>query len=419
MNRSFTDNNLNLRKEGSVSHCGTSITTIMNSQFDKSFANEFSFSLPTKIIFGAGCVSKLPEVLAEYGIKYPLIITDKGIVNAGIAGKVEAMVPDYVLFSGVEANPKDENVKDATIEYKNGRNDGIIAVGGGSAIDCAKAVGVLAANNTLDIRPFEDRSLGVKPLPPLISIPTTAGTGSEVTFSSVITNTKGHYKMTIKNAFTAPTVALCDPELTLSVPPSVTASTGMDALTHAIEGYTATCSNSIADSVALYAMQIIYANLETAVNYGEDLEARSAMLMGSLLAGIAFSHSDVGSVHCIAEALGGKYDLAHGTCNAVILPYMMEYNKEYCVKRYAKCAEAFGLPVYGFTDEEKAKAAVEAVRELAQKVGLPKFSELGVNEKDFPALAMASYKNGSTPSNPRKMGVAEYTEVLKIMQGTK
>ena len=213
--------------------------------------------------------------------------------------------------------------------------------------------------------------------------------------------------MTIKSPYTAAKVAICDPLLTLSVPAHVTAATGVDALTHAIEAYTANCSEPVSDAVALYAIELIYENLVEAVNNGSNLEARSAMLMGSMLAG----HSDVASVHCVAESLGGVYDLPHGVCNAIFLPYVMEYNMTYCEEKYARVARAMGLSFQ--SPQEGAKLAVEAVKKLCKDVKLPPFRSLNVNTEEFDRIAEMSVKNISTESNPRPMTKEDYLVVLK------
>jgi len=381
------------------------------------FLSTFSFILPTRIVFGPGSIRSIGEELSLLGVKRPLIVTDAGVRAAGIPEKVLAQLPpgtENLLFDGVEANPKDINVAEGADRYRAFGADSIIAIGGGSPIDCAKSIGVLAANGAKDIKAFEGKNAKSNPLPPLICIPTTSGTGSELTFSSVITDTKNNYKMTVKNAFTAPKTAICDPELTLTVPAHLTAATGMDALTHAIEAFTATCSEPISDAVALYAIEIIYQNLLKTYKNGNDIEGRSRMLMGSMLAGIAFSHSDVASVHCIAESLGGMYDLGHGICNAIILPYMMEYNMDYCTEKYARVARAFGIvPDSG---KEGALAAVNAVKQLALDLRLPSFSSLNIDSKDFNKIASSSAKNISTESNPRPMREEDYLSVLKMAQ---
>lgn len=372
----------------------------------------FEFTLPTKILFGQGCVARLPEQLSLLGGKRPLVVTDRGVAQAGLLDRITGLLSgfDYAVYDGVEANPKDANVEEGARIARAHKADSLIALGGGSPIDCAKSIGVLLAHKADKIKAFEGKTAATLPQPPFITIPTTAGTGSELTFSSVITDTENHYKMTVKSPFTAAAAAICDPELTLSVPPAVTAATGVDALTHAIEAYTATCAEPIGDACALYAVELIYKNLVRAVEHGEDIEARSAMLMGSMLAGIAFSHSDVASVHCVAESLGGVYDLPHGVCNAVFLPYVMEYNAPYCPERYARVAAAMGFSFSG--SQQGCEFAVRAVKRLALDVKLPAFASL-VEDVDFERIADMSMQNISTASNPRPMAREDYLAVLK------
>ena len=379
--------------------------------------NPFEFTLPTKVIFGPGCVTQVVEEIHKVRGKKPLIITDPGIRKAGIDRIVTDLLEEagieYALFDGVEANPKDVNAEAGAKAAREAGADFLIAVGGGSPIDCAKAVGVLLAHDAQFIKPYEGKTAATLPNPPLITIPTTSGTGSELTFSSVITDTKNKYKMTVKSPYTAATTAICDPQLTISVPPAVTAATGVDALTHSIEGFTATCSEPIGDAAALYSIELISKSLVKAFKDGSDLEARSNMLMASMLGGISFSHSDVASVHCIAEALGSMYDLPHGTCNAIFLPYVMEYNMDYCVDRYARVAGALGLSYD--SNEEGAAKAVEYVKKLTVEVQLPSFASLDPDPKDFHALAEMAYHNGSNGSNPRPMEIEDYERLLDIV----
>ena len=376
--------------------------------------NPFEFTLPTKVIFGPGCVSQVAEEIKAIGGVKPLIITDPGIRKAGIDRIVTDLLDEagieYEIFDGVEANPKDVNAEAAAKAARSAGAEFLIAVGGGSPIDCAKAVGVLLAHDAEFIKPYEGKTAATLPNPPLITIPTTSGTGSELTFSSVITDTKNKYKMTVKSPYTAATTALCDPQLTISVPPAVTAATGVDALTHSIEGFTATCSEPIGDAAALYSIELISKSLVKAFKDGTDLEARSNMLMASMLGGISFSHSDVASVHCIAEALGSMYDLPHGTCNAIFLPFVMEYNMDYCIDRYARVAEAMGLTFE--MEKEGAAKAVEYVKQLTVDVDLPTFASLDPDPKDFRALAEMAYNNGSNGSNPRPMEIEDYETLL-------
>jgi len=379
--------------------------------------NNFSFELPTRIEYGMGVVQKLPEVLAEYDLKRVLLVTDPGVTAAGLLDPVgesleKAGIP-YAVFSAVDANPKDNNVEAGTAVARDFKANGLVAIGGGSPIDCAKAMAVTATHTGVP-RFFEQGRNIVGPVLPLVAVPTTAGTGSEVTFSSVITDSRENYKFSIRHTKIGPAVALVDPELTVSMPPALTAATGMDALTHAIEAFTATVSEPLADAVALYAVELICQSLRAAVENGRDLEARAGMLTGSLLAGIAFSHADVAAVHCIAEALGGLYDTPHGVCNAVVLPAMMRYNQDGCREKYARLALAMGQP--GEDAAQGAENAVAAVEQMARDVGLPDFASFGIDPDDFGLIAENSVKNGSNSSNPRPMAAADYLAVLKTLQ---
>jgi alcohol dehydrogenase len=378
----------------------------------------FSFELPTKIEYGIGAVERLAEIIQALNAESLLVVTDQGIRNSGLLERISNLLDagklGYQIFDNVEPNPKDYNVQEGAELAQRLNPDCLVTVGGGSPIDCAKAIAVLARQGGA-ARDYEGQNRIGADVLPLIAIPTTAGTGSEVTFSSVITDSHEKYKFSIKDPKIAPKVALVDPAMTLTMPPGLTAATGMDALTHAIEGFTANAAEPIADSAALYAIEMITAYLRTAVSDGKNMEARAGMLLGSVLAGIAFSHSDVAAVHCVAEALGGKYDAAHGVCNAVVLPAVMEYNLDYCADRYARIATAMGLPYD--TVEEGARQAVKAVQKLAADVHLPEFGSLGVQDKDFEELALNSFKNGSNIDNPRPMSEADYLNLFRLLSG--
>jgi alcohol dehydrogenase len=380
--------------------------------------NSFSFELPTKIEYGIGVVERLAEIIKALNAESLLVVTDKGIRNSGLLERISNLLDAnklaHNIFDNVEPNPKDYNVQEGAEMAKRLNPDCLVTVGGGSPIDCAKAIAVVARQGGAARDYVGPDKIGGDVLP-LIAIPTTAGTGSEVTFSSVITDSKEKYKFSIKDSKMAPKVALVDPEMTLTMPPGLTAATGMDALTHAIEGFTANAAEPIADSAALYAIELITAYLRAAVSDGSNLEARAGMLLGSVLAGIAFSHSDVAAVHCVAEALGGKYDAAHGVCNAVVLPAVMEYNLDYCKDRYARIAAAMGLSYENV--EEGARQAVKAVQKLASDVRLPEFGSLGVQEKDFEELALNSFKNGSNIDNPRPMTEEDYLNLFRVLSG--
>jgi alcohol dehydrogenase len=380
--------------------------------------NSFSFELPTRIEYGVGAAAGLADIIKALNAESILVVTDKGIGDSGllepISNLLDAGNVAWKVFDNVEPNPKDYNVQEGAEVAKQLEPGCLLAIGGGSPIDCAKAIAVVARQGGA-VRDYEGpHKIGADVLP-LIAIPTTAGTGSEVTFSSVITDSHEKYKFSIKDPKIAPKVALVDPEMTLTMPADLTAATGMDALTHAVEGFSANVSEPLADSAALYAIEIINTYLRSAVSDGNNLEARAGMLLGSLLAGIAFSHSDVAAVHCVAEALGGKYDAAHGVCNAVVLPAVMEYNLEYCKDKYARIAAAMGLS-YDNVDAG-ARQAVKAVQKLASDVHLPEFGSLGVQEKDFEELALNSFKNGSNIDNPRPMTKEDYLNLFRILSG--
>lgn len=371
--------------------------------------NYFEFVLPTKIRYGAGMLKVLGEELRLLSAKKVMLITDRGLVKAGMAKRVTDIIEKeglkFTIYDEIEANPKDYNVEACAEKARSESIDTIVAFGGGSPIDAAKAVTVLARQGG-KVRDYQGKGKIKNDCLPLITIPTTAGTGSEVTFSSVITDTKKKFKFTIKSTAIAARTAIIDPELTLTVPPMITAATGIDALTHAIEGYTANCTEPIAEAVGLYAVEYIAPNIAEAVRNGSNIEARDKMMMGSLLAGLSFSHADVASVHCMAEALGSIYDAPHGMCNAILLPYVMEYNLPAVEYKYARIARAMGIEEKD--DHAAAVKGIEYIKILSKEIGLPGIKSLNVNTEDFELLAEMSVKNGSNDSNPRKITKDEY-----------
>lgn len=375
----------------------------------------FSFSLPTRIEYGKGSIEKLPQFLKEFNVKKPLFITGSGSTRKVLLPKATVYLDragiKYAVFNKVEANPKDYNVEEAAKFAIENKTDGIIALGGGSPIDAAKAASaIISYGGTLKDYYGKGRVKG--PVQPFIVIPTTAGSGSEVTFSSVITDTSETFKKTVKSEYFGPKVALLDPDLLVSLPAGTTAATGIDALTHAIEAYSCTVSEPISDSCALYAIELISENIREAVFNPSNMDARSGMLIGSTLAGIAFSHSDVASVHCMAEAMGSLYDAAHGVCNAILLPYVMEYSMDYAVAQYARIGRVMGSKAAD--DKKAAKDAVEIVKQMVKDIKLPTLKDIGIKEKDIDKLAEMSEENGSTPSNPRPMTKKEYVELFNI-----
>lgn len=376
--------------------------------------NSFDFLLPTKIRYGAGMLRVLGEELRLLQAKKVMIITDKGLVKAGMIKKVTDIIEkegiSYIIYDEIEANPKDHNVEACAEKAREASVDTVVAFGGGSPIDAAKAVIVLVRQGG-KVREYQGKGKIKDDCLPLITIPTTAGTGSEVTFSSVITDTKEKFKFTIKSTAIAAKTAIIDPELTLTVPPMVTAATGIDALTHAIEGYTANCTEPIAEAVGLYAVEYISQNIVEAVKNGRNMEARDKMMMGSLMGGLSFSHADVASVHCMAEALGSIYDAPHGMCNAILLPYVMEFSLPAAEYKYARIARAMGIEEKD--DHAAAIKGIEHIKQLSKEVGLPGIRSLNINTDDFELLAEMSVKNGSNDSNPRKISKDEYKALFK------
>ncbi|MQL50716.1 iron-containing alcohol dehydrogenase [Desulfofundulus thermobenzoicus] len=378
--------------------------------------NSFTFQLPTRVEFGLGVSQKIGDEAVNLGGECALIVTDPGVIKAGIIDQVTSSLKQtdisYSIFSDIEPNPRDTSVeKGAEIARKSGA-DLLVAVGGGSAIDTAKGIGVLLTHGGA-IQYYEGLGKVSRPITPLIAIPTTAGTGSEVTFWAVITDTERRFKMSVGSPLIAPKVALVDPEVTKSLPPLLTASTGMDALTHAIEAYTATLANPVTDGLALYAIELISSHIRQATFNGYDLTARSGMLLGSLIAGMAFGNSDVAAVHCMAEAVGGLYDIPHGIANAILLPHVMEYNASSCGEKYARIASVMGVDTSGLGQEESARKAVAAVMQLTQDLKLPTLKEVGVKEGDLPELARRAAANVSVESNPRKVTFEDFLKIFR------
>jgi alcohol dehydrogenase len=281
-----------------------------------------------------------------------------------------------------------------------------------AADSAAKAAAALATNGGTPQDWLAPRPLDRDPLP-LVAVPTTAGTGSEVTRSAVITDPARKLKLSLRDPRLAPRLALLDPELTVSVPPHVTAATGMDVLTHAVEAYTGRKATPVTDGLALHAVRLVAAHLEAAVRDGGDRVARTGMLMASLVAGMAFGNSDVAAVHCLAEALGGRYDTPHGVANAVFLPVVFAHTKPAAPARHADIAAALGLPVAGLAPGEAAARAAGALADLARAVGIPRLAELpGVAPADFPAIAAAAAANVSNPSTAREIDASGYEALL-------
>jgi alcohol dehydrogenase len=397
---------------------GTVLTNENLRNIGGDFCMEFQFGIPSQAIFGERSIQKLPEVLEQFDAKKVLLVYDSGVNAAGIVDSIrnqlKATQVNIVIFDKVLPNPPDTIVEEGAELAKKEQVDTIVAVGGGSTIDCAKAINILLTNPG-PIHQYDGLNLVKKPTKPLIAIPTTAGTGSEVTAFTVITDTAGLKKMVIGGQHCGATIALLDPELTVGLPPAITAATGMDALTHAIEAYVSKAASIPSDVNALKAIELIFNSLEEAYKNGANKEARTNMLLGSMLAGYAFNSAVLGLVHAIAHPLSVHCGLAHGIANACCLPYVMEFNAEaeHVAKRYKDIAVAMGLNIEGLSVKEAAQAAIEAVKTLAKTIDIPTLSESGVARDQFERLAEDTLKEIAILFNPRE---ATKEDVLRILE---
>ena len=377
----------------------------------------FSFHLPTRIEVGVGLIQSVGMLTREITSgENAFVVTDPGVKKTGLTAQVIASLQEKgfrcQIFDQAQPNPKDKDCEAGGLEARGFGAEVIVAVGGGSVLDSAKAIALLQTHDG-PLRAFEGKGKVSRAVTPIVAVPTTAGTGSEVTRSAVITDTERKFKMTVKDLRLAPRAAVVDPETTYLLPSELTASTGMDALVHAIEAYTCRLANPISDALALAAMEKLFPALPLAVRDGTNREARGALIVGSLLAGMAFSHADVAAVHCMAEALGGLYDTPHGVANSMFLPTVTAYNAQADPERHAWAALACGLPVSGLTSTEAASLLVDRLAQLAAEINIPKFSSLGyINPEDLERLAEASAQNGSTPSNCRQIEKSDYLKLF-------
>lgn len=372
--------------------------------------------------FGPGARKVLPEVVERLGKKKALVVTDKGLVKFGVAGMVTEVLDKagiaYEVFSEVKPNPTVTNVKDGIEAFRKAGADFIIAIGGGSSMDTAKGIGIVINNPEFsDIVSLEGCAPTKNKSVPIVALPTTAGTAAETTINYVIIDEEKKKKMVCVDPNDIPAVAIIDAELMYSLPKSLTAATGMDALTHAIEGYITKGAWDMSDMFEIEAIRMIHRNLQKAVDEPSNAEARNGMAVAQYIAGMAFSNVGLGLVHGMAHPMGSLFDVPHGVANALLLPTVMEFNMPACMDKYPRIAEAMGVDITGMTPEEASKAAVEAVRQLALNVGIPQhLSELGITEADIPALAEQAIADVCTPGNPREVTLddikALYTKVL-------
>ncbi len=357
--------------------------------------------------FGPGAREVLPKEIARLGFKKAFVATDKDLIKFGVADKVLKVLADagipYEVFSDIKPNPTTANVKAGVAAFAASGADFIIALGGGSSMDTAKAVGIITNNPEFaDVVSLEGVADTKKKSVPIIALPTTAGTAAEVTINYVITDEANEKKMVCVDPNDIPVMAIVDAELMYTLPKSLTAATGMDALTHAIEGLITKGAWEMSDMFELKAIEMIARYLETAVNEPQNAEARNGMAVAQYIAGMAFSNVGLGVVHGMAHPMGAIFDIPHGVANALLLPTVMEFNMPAAVDKYVQIAKAMDVYSAGMSKEEAAQAAVDAVRALAIRVGIPQhLTELGINEGDLDRLATAAAADVCTPGNPR------------------
>ena len=359
--------------------------------------------------FGPGARKQLPAEMRRLGLKKAFVATDKDLIRFGVADKVldvlrEAGIP-FEVFSEIKPNPTVSNVKAGVAAFAASGADMIVAIGGGSSMDTAKAIGIITNNPEFaDVVSLEGVADTKKKSVPIIALPTTAGTAAEVTINYVITDEENQKKMVCVDPNDIPVVALVDAELMYSLPKGLTAATGMDALTHAIEGLITKGAWEMSDMFEIKAIEMINRYLETAVNEPDNAEARNGMAVAQYIAGMAFSNVGLGVVHGMAHPLGAIFDIPHGVANALLLPSIMAFNAPAALDKYVDIAKAMGVYQAGMTREEAADAAVKAVQDLAIRVGIPQhLSELGIKESDLERLSKAAFEDVCTPGNPREV----------------
>ncbi|WCN39372.1 iron-containing alcohol dehydrogenase [Aneurinibacillus uraniidurans] len=377
----------------------------------------FGFYMPAVNLMGIGAAREIGGRMKSYGKKKALIVTDAGLHQFGVADQIAAYVEEAglsaAIFPGAEPNPTDHNVEAGLAVYEQEQCDCIISLGGGSSHDCAKGIGLVAANGGR-IHDYEGVDRSDKPMVTLLAINTTSGTASEMTRFCIITDSSRHVKMAIVDKHVTPTVSINDPLLTVKKPAGLTAATGMDALTHAVEAYVSTGATPITDACALQAIRLISRNLRQAVANGEDLVARENMSYAQFLAGMAFNNASLGYVHAIAHQFGGIYNLPHGVCNAILLPHVERFNLIAKADRFADIAEALGENIEGLPLREAAEKALDAIVALSADVGIPSgFRELGAKEEDIELLAVNAMNDACALTNPRKASLEEIKDIIR------
>lgn len=372
-----------------------------------------------EFLFGAGAIDLAGQYAKNLGGRKVLLVTDSGVGRSGWATRVTDSLADmeipYVVFDAVTENPKASEVMEGSGVYEREGCNMIVAVGGGSPMDCAKGIGIVASNRQ-NIIEFEGVDMVHSPIPPLVCIPTTAGSSADVSQFCIIADPERRTKMAIVSKAVVPDAALIDPQTLTTMPPHGVACTGMDALTHAIEAYVSTANSPITDLHALEAIRLISAHLVEAVKNPLALEHQGPMMLASLEAGLAFSNAILGAVHAMAHSLGGYLDLPHGECNAILLPVIVSYNYEACPERFDRVAEAMGLNLRGFDAVKRSAMLVQKIAELRDQVGIsPTIGHLGVKRSDVTHLADFALRDACMATNPRRL---ERIDVEAIYEST-
>ncbi|MDN4525918.1 iron-containing alcohol dehydrogenase [Fictibacillus fluitans] len=377
---------------------------------------DFNFQVPTRVRTERGLAKKIGEFFQLLGYQKVFLVTDKGVRNAGILQAIESSLHEssilFEVYDEVIANPSCANVMVGVKKLKDFDPDSVLAVGGGSSIDAAKGIAVMAKNSG-EIIDYE----GVGKIPheglPLIAVPTTSGTGSEVTSSTIVT-TNSHFKAAIISPFLYPKYAILDAEITVGLPMEITAATGMDALTHAIESYTSKTSNPASAALAIYAIGMIKDNIEKAYFVGTDIESRENMLVASMLAGAAFSQSRLGNVHAISHTFSGVFNVPHGIANATLLPFVMKFNLPACPEKMADIAKALGEKTDGMPVKEAAELAIQAIIKLNDALNIPSnIKDLNVSLDELPKLVEDSMRSGNVLINPRLTSSKDIEEIIE------
>lgn len=376
-----------------------------------------TFFIPSVNMIGSGCLDQAAKTLKQQGLRQALIVTDKVLNNIGVVAQVQQLLAaqqiESCVYDGTHPNPTTLNVKQGLALLQEHQCDCVISLGGGSPHDCAKGIALLATNGG-DIKDYEGVDHSAKPQLPMIAINTTAGTASEMTRFCIITDEARHIKMAIVDKHVTPILSVNDPHLMAGMPKGLTAATGMDALTHAIEAYVSSAANPITDACALKAVTMIAESLRDAVADGSNMQARENMAYAQFLAGMAFNNASLGYVHAMAHQLGGFYDLPHGVCNAVLLPHVQEFNASVCASRLKDIAAAMGLDVSYLNDQQGAAACIAAIRLLAQDVGIPAgLRDLQVKEQDLDTLATNALKDACGFTNPIQATHAQIVAIFR------